>query len=81
MISINKELLFARLNYLDEISNKPGSEPVNPKVSTKIRELIDQGEISNYMALESVYSFLEEKLQEDESRVDHYAQEILSFIA
>ena len=80
MVSISKELLFARLSYLEEIRNKPGSPPINPRVSTKMQELIEEGEITSYMALESVYSFLDEKLQEDESEVDNYAKEIISFL-
>ena len=81
MVSINKELLIARLNYLDEINNKPGSEPVNPVVRLKVKELVEKGEIATYMALESVYSFLNEKLAEDESQADTYAKEIISFLS
>lgn len=80
MSNINKELLIARLSYLNELSDKPGSKAVNPLVVTKVKELIDSGDITNYMALESVYSFLEEKVENDESQADKYAREIISFL-
>lgn len=80
MISINKELLIARLSYLDEIHSKPGGKPTNPNVISKIKELIEEGEISSYMTLESVYNYLEEKLGEDVTKADSYAKEIISFL-
>ena len=81
MPNINKELLNARLSYLSEIKNKPGSTPSSQRVLEKLKELIDEGKISNYMTLESAYSYLDEKLKEDESQADKYAEEIISFIA
>ena len=80
MFSINKELLIARLSYLDELSKKPGAKAVNPIVKIKVKELIENGKISDYMALESVYSFLGEKIDQDDSQVDSYAKEIISFL-
>ena len=80
MSSIKKELLIARLSYLDELSNKPGVKATNPIVRTKVKELIESGEILDYMALESVFNFLGEKLDQDESQADIYAKEIISFI-
>ena len=81
MLSIEKELLTARLHYLEELSQKPGSSNFNPMVAEKVTQLIKEGEITNYMALESVYSYLEEKLNEDGERVDKFAEEIISFLA
>ena len=46
-----------------------------------MKELIEDGKISNYMTLESAYSYLFEKIREDESQADKYAEEIISFIA
>jgi len=80
MSSIKKELLIARLSYLDEISKKPGVKAPNPVVTAKVKELIEKGEIMDYMALESVFSFLSEKLDQDESQADNYAREIISFL-
>ena len=80
MSNINKELLIARLSYLDELSNKPGSKAINPMVTVKVKALIEDGEISDYMALESVFRFLEEKMDNDDSQVDNYAKEIISFL-
>lgn len=80
MSSIKKELLIARLSYLDELGSKPGSKGTNPVVRAKVKELIETGEITDYMALESVFSFLEEKLEHDQSQVDSYAKEIISFL-
>ena len=80
MSSIKKELLIARLSYLDEISNKPGAKATNPVVTAKVKELIEKEEIMDYMALESVFSFLREKLDQDESQADNYAKEIISFL-
>ena len=81
MLNIEKELLTARLHYLEELSQKPGGSSFNPMVSEKVTQLIKEGEITNYMALESVYSYLEEKLNEDSERVDKFAEEIISFLA
>jgi len=80
MSSIKKELLIARLNYLDELSNKPGTKATNPVIIAKVKELIEKGEIMDYMALESVFSFLVEKLDQDVSQADIYAKEIISFL-
>ena len=80
MLSIEKELLIARLNYLDEIHEKPGSDPVDLKVSQKVKDLIEVGEISSFMLLESVYFYLDEKTKEDKTEVDQFAREIISFI-
>ena len=81
MISIEKELLNARLHYLEELSEKSSDQSFNPMVTDKVKQLIKEGEITNYMALESVYSYLEEKLKEDSEQVDEYADEIISFLA
>ncbi len=81
MISIEKELLNARLHYLEELSEKSGDQSFNPMVTDKVKQLIKEGEITNYMVLESVYSYLEEKLKEDSEQVDEYADEIISFLA
>jgi hypothetical protein len=80
MSSIKKELLIARLSYLDEISNKPGTKATSPLVTPKVKELIEKGEIVDYMALESVFNFLSEKLDQDELQADNYAREIISFL-
>lgn len=80
MLNINKELLIARLSYLNEIHQKPGLEPIDPKISEKIEQMIETGAIKSYMVLESVYTYLKEKLKEDHTLVDQYANEIISFI-
>ena len=80
MLNINKELLLARLAYLDEINEKTGSDPIASRVSEKVRELIQSGEIISYMSLESVYNYLDEKLRENMDNADQYAREIISFL-
>lgn len=80
MLEIEKELLLARLHYLNEIDRKPSGEGIDPEVSKKIRQLVDEGEISDYLALESVYSFLKEKAETGDQQVDKNAAEIISFL-
>lgn len=80
MLNINKQLLFARLDYLNEIKSSYDSESLQQQITGKIRELVENEEITTYMALESVYNYLTEKMVQDVSQADHYAKEIISFI-
>ena len=50
------------------------------RVAAKIKELIEEEEITSFLALESYYSFLLEKVQEDNSQMDEYVKEIKDFI-
>jgi len=77
---IEKELLLARLHYLDEINKKPGTTRVHPVICEKVKDLIQEGSVVSYMAVESLFNFLAEKLPEDESKADELAQEIVAFI-
>ncbi len=77
---IEKELLIARLHYLDEMHLKPGASVIHPNVSPKVKEMILNGNVGSYMELESLFNFLAEKLPEDESKADELAFEMISFI-
>lgn len=80
MLNTNKELLLARLAYLNEINEKGGFDPIAGKVSQKVEELVENAEITSYMVLESVFNYLNEKLRENVDEADQYAKEIISFL-
>ena len=77
---IEKELLLARLHYLNEIHRKPGTSNIHPNVSPKVKEMILNGNVGSYMEVESLFNFLAEKLPEDESKAYELAYEMISFI-
>ena len=81
MSVIEKELLIGRVQYLEEISQKPGSEGLNPVVPTKVKEMIKSGELTSFMQVESVFNYLKDKISKDNTEVDRYAEEILDFIS
>ena len=78
--NIEKELLLARLNYLQAINEKPGSPVIHPRVSEKVKECIKIGRVGSYMGVESLFNYLVEKLPEDESREEELANELIEFI-
>lgn len=77
---IQKDLLIARLDYLRDIHQKPGSPSVHPTVFTVTKDFILDGRVPNYMAVESLFNYLKDKAVEDESSAKEYADEIVSFI-
>jgi hypothetical protein len=78
--NIEKELLLARLNYLQAINDKPGSPEIHPRVFEKVKEYIKTGRIGSYMGVESLFNYLVEKLPEDESKAEELAIELIAFI-
>ena len=80
LYNVSKELLLARLGYLDEIKESKGIDEIDKMVSQKVKDLVESGEINTYMALESVYDYLDEKLRENIENSDLYVKEIISFI-
>ncbi len=78
--NIEKELLLARLNYLQAIHDKPGSTVIHPRVFEKVKEYIKTGRIVSYMGVESLFNYLAEKLPENESKAEELANELIAFI-
>ena len=78
---IQKELLIARLDYLRDIHNRPGTTAVHPSVFTVTKKLILEGRVPNYMAVESLFNYLTEMAVKDEALAEEYADEMVSFIA
>ena len=50
------------------------------RVATKLRDMVQEGHINSFLALESAFNFLHEKTEEDESRLDEYVREIQDFV-
>jgi hypothetical protein len=78
--NIEKELLLARLNYLQAINDKPGSPEIHSSVFEKVKEYIISGRIGSYMGVESLFNHLVENLADDESRAEELANELIAFI-
>ena len=78
--SIEKELLLARVHYLEAIKDKPGSPAIHQNVVEKVKEYIKSGQVVTYMGVESLFNYLIEKMPDDESKADEYARELISFI-
>jgi chemotaxis regulatin CheY-phosphate phosphatase CheZ len=80
MYSINKELLLARLAYLNEINDNEDYDDITGTVSQKVKELVENAEITSYMVLEAVYDYLKDKLKENVDEVDKHTKDIISFL-
>jgi len=78
--NIEKELLIARLHYLEAMKSKPGSPEVPQIVLDKVQEHIKSGTVDTYMGVESLFNYLIEKLPGDKEKADELSREILSFI-
>lgn len=77
---IEKELLLARVHYLEALKDNPGSPAVHHNVVDKVKEYIKNGEVGTYMGVESLFNYLVEKMPDDETKADEYAKELISFI-
>ena len=71
--------LLSRRNILDHKHNRKIMEQ-HIQVSAKIKQLIEEEAITSFLALESYYSFLIEKISEDQTQLDEYVKEIKDFI-
>jgi len=78
--NIEKELLLARLHYLEAMKNKPGSPEVSKIILDKIRERIDSKEVETYLGVEALFNYLVDKLPDNETEADELAKELLAFI-
>lgn len=81
----SKENLLGRLELLSRTNVLKGrydrrSADRHLQVSSIIRDLVNDGSVNSYLALESYYSFLLEKVEEDQSKIDSYVKEIRDFI-
>lgn len=78
--NIEKELLHARLHYLEAMKNKPGFAGVPEVVLETVRERIDSGEVETYMGVESLFNYLLEKEPRSGEGARELASELLTFI-
>ncbi len=78
--NIEKELLHARLHYLEAMNNKPGTPEISKIVLDKMRDQIDNGEVETYLGVEALFNYLIEKLPESDNEADVLAKELLSFL-
>lgn len=78
--NIEKELLHARLHYLEAMKNKPGSNGVSAVVLETVRERIESGEVETYMGVESLFNYLIEKEPTSGEGAKELASELLTFI-
>lgn len=64
------------------VANKNDPEFVNKHmwIAGKLKEMIKAGDIRSFLALESTYDFLLEKVNNGESELDKYVEEIRDFI-
>lgn len=80
MSEIAKELLIGRIQYLEEMHLRPGSNELDERIVQKVKRLVLDGELTSIMQVESVFNFLVEKQAKEESEIDSYANEIIDFI-
>ncbi len=80
MSQIAKELLIGRIQYLEEMHLRPGSDELDERIVKKVKKLVLDGELTNIMQVESVFNFLVEKKAQEDSEIDTYAEEIIDFI-
>jgi hypothetical protein len=80
MSEIAKELLIGRIQYLEEMHLRPGSEQLDDRIVKKVKRLVLDGELTSIMQVESVFNFLVEKQATEDAEIDLYAEEIIEFI-
>lgn len=80
MSQIAKELLIGRIQYLEEMYLRPGSDQLDERIVKKVKKLVLDGKITSIMQVESVFNFLVEKQAVKDSEIDSYAEEIIEFI-
>ncbi len=80
MSQIAKELLIGRIQYLEEMHLRPGSDELDGRIVKKVKQLVLDGELSSIMQVESVFNFLIEKQASEDSEIDSYAEEIIEFM-
>ena len=78
--NIEKELLPARLHYLEAMKNKPGTPRISQIVIKKVTEHITNGQVETYLGVESLFNYLIEKEPSDEENADMIAKELLAFM-
>ena len=80
MSQIAKELLIGRIQYLEEMYLRPGSDELDERIVKKVKKLVLDGTLTSIMQVESVFNFLVEKQAVKDSEIDSYAEEIIEFI-
>lgn len=80
MSEIAKELLIGRIQYLEEMHLRPGSDELDERIVKKVKNLVLDGQLTSIMQVESVFNFLVEKQASEDSEIDSYAEEIIEFI-
>ncbi len=80
MSQIAKELLIGRIQYLEEMHLRPGSNELDERIVNKIKKLVLDNELTSIMQVEAVFNFLIEKQAQEDSEIDSYAEEIINFI-
>ena len=80
MSQIAKELLIGRIQYLEEMYLRPGSDQLDERIVKKVKKLVLDGKLTSIMQVESVFNFLVEKQAVKDSEIDSYAEEIIEFI-
>ena len=78
--NIEKELLLARLHYLEAMNNKPGAPEISQIVIKKVAEHISSGQVETYLGVESLFNYLIEKEPSNEENADVMAKELLDFM-
>lgn len=78
--NIERELLLARLHYLEAMKSKPGSPKIPGVVLTQIKEQIKEGKVETYLGVEALFNFLIKKLPQDSKKAEELSNELLAFI-
>ena len=81
-----KALLKRNLVFFSEAKhramlNQPKNVKISKQVISQINDLIDTGEISTMLNVETVYDYCFEKMQQNPDSIETYAKEITSFLA
>lgn len=81
-----KALLKRNLVFFSEAKhramlNQPKNVKISKQVISHIHDMIEAGEITTMMNVETVYDYCVEKMQQNPESLESYAKEITSFLA
>jgi len=78
---LRRNLLFFRANCKKKLEGDPVKQSHSERVFDVIEGLVEKGRIADMLGVEAVYYYCMDKMKEESSKLDQYANEIIAFIS